>query len=178
MKRSPAPTKKRWIMQKETRSKIVGIVIGCILVGIVVLGIVFGVIRERNESDKAEGITVLFVADGAEVSKRIYDFEDIGDAAFFTSEVPDIPSKSGYTGEWDWENAETSDAGITIYAKYTPITYRIVYFADGKKVAEEKRTAEDDTPLPAVPAKDGSNGKWMFAEISPGEIHATAVYYS
>lgn len=164
-------------MKKLSKDKIFGIVLACVLIGVVIFGVVFGVIRERNErgDDSASGITVVFVADGTEVSREDYPFESMDDV--FAPEVPEVPQKVGYVGEWDWSSVEAGEAQITVNAKYTAIKYTVTFVADGNVVETLPLSAEAHEGIPAVPAKEGSEGRWVYILTGENTVTATAVYY-
>lgn len=164
-------------MKKLSKDKIFGIVLACVLIGVVIFGVVFGVIRERNErgDDSASGITVVFVADGTEVSREDYPFESMDDV--FAPEVPEVPQKVGYVGKWDWSSVEVGEAQITVNAKYTAIKYTVTFVADGNVVKTLTLSAEAHEGIPDVPAKEGYEGIWVYILTGEDTVTATAVYY-
>lgn len=164
-------------MQKETKDKIFGIVLACLLIGVVIFGVVYGLIRESKEDDSADGIIVVFMADETEVSRTSYAFEDMQEGSAFSPDIPEVPAKKGYIGEWDWSSVISEEGVMTVEAKYTAIEYKVKFVADGEQIAEIVCTVEDHEGIPAVPEKEGLRGMWVYVETASGEVLATAVYY-
>ena len=109
-------------MKKLSKDKIFGIVLACVLIGVVIFGVVFGVIRERNErgDDSASGITVVFVADGTEVSREDYPSESLYDV--FAPEWPVGPQNVGYVGESAWSCVRAGAEAATLHAASPSVT--------------------------------------------------------
>lgn len=88
---------------------------------------------------------------------------------------PEVPSKAGYSGKW--EQYSLSSGGVKIFAVYTPVTYQMVFEADGVKVSSVDYTVETDTIVtPPVPKKTGYTGKWESYSFPAGGCTVKAVY--
>ena len=113
--------------------------------------------------------TVSFAAEGVVVSSDIYTVEDR------EISVPSVPSKEGYTGEW--EEYELTTGNITVNAVYTPIEYTVSFAAEGVVVSSDIYTVEDrEISVPSVPSKEGYTGEWEEYELTMGNITVNAVY--
>ena len=80
--------------------------------------------------------------------------------------------------EWDFENDIITE-NLQLVSKYEKslIEYRIIFRANGKKVAEVKYTVEDKEIVePEVPEKSGYVGKWEEYTLTTGNITVKAVY--
>ena len=112
----------------------------------------------------------------------------IEDVSVKTGEVPiipEVPEKAGYSGVWtlDGENFDATAAfeygkNITLLASYTPITYSVIFKADGVQVGETLTyTVENNTiTAPAVPEKDGYRGVWEAYTLTTGNVTVNAIY--
>ena len=112
----------------------------------------------------------------------------IEDVSVKTGEVPiipEVPEKAGYSGVWtlDGENFDATAAfeygkNITLLASYTPITYSVIFKADGVQVGETLTyTVENNTiTAPAVPEKDGYRGAWEAYTLTTGNVTVNAIY--
>lgn len=109
----------------------------------------------------------------------IVDGNKIGEVTFTYGDteltgLPDVPEKTGYTGEWDYT---ITGSELQIQAKYTPITYYATFMADGKQVAKVPFTVETTSiTAPKVPAKVGYTGKWSKYTLGASDITIQAVY--
>ncbi|MGN0656489.1 MAG: FecR domain-containing protein, partial [Ruminiclostridium sp.] len=133
-----------------------------------------------------ETFMVYFIGDGVTV------YSEEVESGSTVSYVPEVPAKTGYTGEWVvGEVAFTADTVITgetnVTAKYTAISYNVVFLnEDGGVVG--RTTADYDTKvpasaIPAVPGKTGYTGEWTFDgaaftadTVIKGDTNVTAKY--
>ena len=99
--------------------------------------------------------------------------------------IPEVPEKVGYTGAWtldgeDFDATAPYEYGksITLTASYTPITYSVIFKADGVQVGTTLTyTVENNTiTAPDVPAKDGYTGTWEAYTLTTGNVTVNAVY--
>ncbi len=109
-----------------------------------------------------EKYTATFKADGKIVAEvKFYE----GDTEL--SEVPDVPAKKGYSGEWADYKLENKD--LTIEAVYTANVYTATFvYEDGSVYAVLKFSEGkfiDGKEEPEVPAKRGYTGKWEDYEL-------------
>ncbi|MBQ8425068.1 MAG: hypothetical protein IJX17_03490, partial [Clostridia bacterium] len=76
-----------------------------------------------------------------------------------------IPSKAGYTGEW--ESYEIKAEDLEINAIYTPIIYTARFVIGGETYETRTFTIEDSeiSNIPSVPSKAGYTGEWESYEI-------------
>ena len=114
---------------------------------------------------------VVFKADGAQVGKtQTYTVENKNITA------PEVPEKAGYTGEWEAYTLTTGD--ITVKAVYTPVTYKVIFMADGVQVGDALTYTVENKNItePAVPAKEGYTGKWEEYTLTTGDVTVNAVY--
>ena len=113
--------------------------------------------------------TVEYFADGQKVATVNYTIEDENVTD------PAVPDKKYYNGAWaahlfDCEN-------ITVNAVYTPVIYTVTYVADGKVAAKvEYSIVNFNFDIPAVPEKEGYDGKWQEHEFDFENITVNAVY--
>ena len=112
--------------------------------------------------------TVTFTADGKEVYKSGYTVEN---KDIF---VPEVPEKPYYNGAW--EDYELNGGDVTVNAVYTAIEYEAVFIADGKTVCTLMYSCDDYPAVPAVPEKEGYEGKWENLSFEPGDVTVNAVY--
>ncbi|MBR2732031.1 MAG: hypothetical protein IKD72_08630, partial [Clostridia bacterium] len=73
-------------------------------------------------------------------------------------DLPDVPAKVGYTGQWDYT---ISGSELSILPVYAPITYYATFMADGEQVGERIPFTVESTSIaePSVPTKLGYNGR-------------------
>ena len=112
---------------------------------------------------------ILFIADENTVAEIKYAVED-------TVTIPNVPQKTGYTGEW--VGLPVSGGDVTVTAKYSPINYTITYQAEGTviKILEYNvENLEEITP-PVVPEKYGYSAKWEEKVFDSGNITINAIY--
>ena len=113
--------------------------------------------------------TVEYIADGQKVDVVEYTIEDenITD--------PAVPGKQYYNGVWTEHSFDCEN--ITVTAVYTPIVYTVTYVADGETVALVEYSIENfNFDIPAVPEKEGYEGKWQEHEFNFENITVNAVY--
>ena len=125
---------------------------------------------------------ITFTADDTIVGEVEYFLDEIDDLTY-----PSVPQKQHYSARWeDFTPSLLEDK--TVNAVYTPIEYAVIFKADGKFVATEKYTIENQTiTAPIVPEKTGYAGEWgtytlafdseqmVEAEYSPIEYKVTFV---
>ena len=114
---------------------------------------------------------VVFKADGAQVGKtQTYTVESKNITA------PEVPEKTGYTGEWEAYTLTTGD--ITVKAVYTPVTYKVIFMADGVQVGDALTYTVENKNVtePAVPGKAGYTGKWEEYTLTTGDVTVNAIY--
>ncbi len=95
-------------------------------------------------------------------------------------DAPTVPIKLYYDGSWNLDSIDLKLGGNRdIQAVYTPTTYYLTFYADGKQVGEPIAFNVKDgllAELPAVPEKEGYIGEWPAdLELTVGgnkEIHA------
>lgn len=136
----------------------------------------------------------------AEWTKFVYELKDIEVSAIYTPlvytatfyvdeeiylkytytvedkiSVPEVPSKTGYTGTWDGLPIISGD--VTITAEYTPIDYTITYKINGEIVGTKTYNAEKKniTP-PYIPEITGYEGHWEDIELNVGDKTINAFY--
>ncbi|MBR4766548.1 MAG: Ig-like domain repeat protein [Clostridia bacterium] len=115
--------------------------------------------------------TATFVKeDGTELETKEYDVETT------SIDEPAVPEKEGYTGEW--EDYTLKIGGITVKPVYTAITYKATFVDENGKTVETRdytvTTASIDEP--AVPEKEGYEGKWEDYTLKIGGITVKPVY--
>ena len=116
--------------------------------------------------------TVTFFVDGVQYSQSTVPF-----GAPVSS--PRTPQKEYYdfTG-WDAEIPDTMPAqNLEFNAVFKAIEYTATFTADGETVKEVKFTVEDDSiDEPAVPTKEGYEGKWTEYTLAASDITIKAEY--
>lgn len=118
---------------------------------------------------QSEGYKATFVADGSVVEVIKFGLNDGK-----IDNIPSVPNKTGYNGEWEKYTFEHKD--ITINAIYTPIEYKILY-DNTKDVFNGNKTGytiESETIILDVISKDGYDflgwykGKEKIEKIEKG----------
>ena len=89
-------------------------------------------------------------------------------------DVPAVPVKEGYKGEWQYE--DLGDHVAAVEAVYRPAYYDLVFFVDDVKYAEKRVDSDEDFDLPEVPAKKGFEGEWAYTVIDGCSARIDAVY--
>lgn len=108
--------------------------------------------------------------DGVKVGEIEYSEDDTS-----IPNLPPVPEKEGYTGEWRITEGEN---GLSVEALYTPKTFTVDIIADGEKVGETSYTYGDtelDLSSYPVPEKEGYTGKWEYTLTADGAT-VNAVY--
>ena len=79
------------------------------------------------------------------------------------------------TQAFDYDTPVTQD--ITLYGKWTPITYTVTYVADGKIVGTVTVNHGEDAIAPALPEKEGYTAAWdLDGKNITADTTITAVY--
>ncbi|MBQ4244738.1 MAG: bacterial Ig-like domain-containing protein, partial [Clostridia bacterium] len=116
--------------------------------------------------------TITFVVDGRTYSTAVYK---TGEGI----QLPTEPVKPGYKFR-NWNPlvpASMPDEDITVEAVFNPIKYNAVFTADSTTVAVIPYTVETlSITEPAVPSKNGYNGKWSAYSLDEGGVTVYAVY--
>ncbi|MBR6037960.1 MAG: InlB B-repeat-containing protein, partial [Candidatus Methanomethylophilaceae archaeon] len=89
------------------------------------------------------------------------------------SDLPPVPAREDYEGEWRYTVIDGSSARID--AVYTPVEYKIRYLADGEVIAKTTASAESDVIIPEVPEKEGYKGEWQYS-VCGDAVDVEAVY--
>lgn len=90
--------------------------------------------------------------------------------------VPEVKSVQYYIASWSNFEFEYKENQI-VTAVYTPIVYTVTYVADGETVAMVEYSIENfNFDIPAVPEKEGYEGKWQEHEFNFENITVNAVY--
>ncbi|MBQ4244824.1 MAG: InlB B-repeat-containing protein, partial [Clostridia bacterium] len=88
---------------------------------------------------------------------------------------PDVPELEGRTGVW--ESYTLIPEGITVKPVYEANEYTATFVADGREVQKVTFTYGQQTiDPPAVPAKEGYEGRWESYSLGAGDITINAVY--
>jgi hypothetical protein len=110
----------------------------------------------------------------------IVDGDKIGEVTFTygdteLTDLPDVPEKTGYTGEWEYT---ITGSELEIHPKYTAIVYYATFIADGNQVGDKVPFTVESTSItaPAVPSKAGYTGSWNTYTLSAKDITVTAEY--
>ncbi|MBO5980905.1 MAG: InlB B-repeat-containing protein, partial [Clostridia bacterium] len=74
-------------------------------------------------------------------------------------DVPESKNNPGAGGRWDHDGKNIT-GNTYIYPDYTYETHRVRYYVDGKLYNTQYVNNTQDAIPPAVPAKEGYNGKW------------------
>lgn len=114
--------------------------------------------------------SVKLIVDGVNLGNVIYHYGDTE-----IDNLPDVPEKPGYTGEWDYT---ITGSELEIRPAYTPITYYATFMADGKQVGGKVPFTVESTSItaPNVPAKEGYTGKWSEYTLALCDITIQAIY--
>ncbi len=88
---------------------------------------------------------------------------------------PEVPDRKGYSGKW--EDYTIVPGGMVVFAEYSPITYQMIFTADGVEAGRVDYTVEsDDITPPDVPEKTGYTGIWESYSFPAGGCTVNAVY--
>ena len=112
--------------------------------------------------------TVTFVANEV-VGKVTYTVEN--------KEItePAVPAIEHFTGAW--EEYELTTGNITVKAVYTPVTYTVIFKAEGVVVDTENYTVVNPTITePSVPTKAHYTGAWESYVLAGGNVEVEAIY--
>lgn len=90
--------------------------------------------------------------------------------------VPEVEPVQYYIASWGNFEFEYKENQV-VNAVYTPIVYTVTYVADGKTVATIEYSVENfNFDIPAVPEKEGYDGKWQEHEFNFENITVNAEY--
>ena len=139
-----------------------GVAIAVILVAAMLLTFAFAACDHESDSNY---YTATFVADGETVDEVEFTVEDEA------LTEPTVPSKVGYTGEWQEYDIVADD--ITVEAVYTAIVYGIEYvgLADGAHSNASEYTIESET----IVLQDASRVGYDFVGWYDGEQEVTEI---
>ena len=114
--------------------------------------------------------TKAIIVDGVNLGTVSYTY-----GATELQDLPDVPAKVGYTGQWDYT---ISGSELSILPVYAPITYYATFIADGVQVGERVPFTVESTsiPEPAIPAKSGYSAHWRSYSLGASDITITAEY--
>ncbi len=93
---------------------------------------------------------------------------------YYSQQEPQLSDDGlSYNGNY-WHS---DDSGLPVVWKYTPPTYTVKFYADGK-LCKEVTYIKNDTHIeePAVPAKKGYTGIWENYTLNNNDIVVNAVY--
>lgn len=101
--------------------------------------------------------TVTYVADGEIISTQTVGYGK-------DAQVPAVPPKDGYTGSWDHDGRNITEATTitAVYTKMDPekIYHTVTYVIGGEIISTQTVEHGKDAAAPTVPAKDGYIGAW------------------
>ena len=139
-----------------------GVAIAVILVAAMLLTFAFAACDHESDSNY---YTATFVADGETVDEVEFTVEDEA------LTEPTVPSKVGYTGEWQEYDIVAED--ITVEAVYTAIVYGIEYVGleDGTHSNVSEYTIESET----IVLQDASREGYDFVGWYDGEQEVTEI---
>lgn len=113
--------------------------------------------------------TVTFMAGGTIVGTDKYTVADR------EINVPEVPERIGYRGEWEPYSLTTGN--IFVNAIYSLVEYTVIFMADGEPVESQTYTIiNNKIDEPAVPQKTGYTGKWEFYILTTGDKIVNAIY--
>ena len=89
--------------------------------------------------------------------------------------LPAVPEKIGYTGQWDYT---VNGSELTILPVYEPITYYATFMADGEQVGERIPFTVESSSIAEsqVPTKLGYSGRWRPYTLQASDITIIAEY--
>ena len=93
--------------------------------------------------------------------------------------APEVDERAGYDFAWVDEIPETMPAeDITINGKYTAIEYTATFVDENGKTVDTRTftVLTESIDEPAVPEKEGYEGKWSEYTIAAGDMEITAEY--
>ena len=144
-----------------------GVAIAVVLVMSIFLMFAFTACDHEHDSNNQKPIeyTATFVADGETVDEVEFTVEDEA------LTEPTVPSKVGYTGEWEEYDIVADD--ITVEAVYTAIVYGIEYVGleDGTHSNVSEYTIESET----IVLQDASRVGYDFVGWYDGEQEVTEI---
>ena len=98
------------------------------------------------------------------------------------ADIPEVPTKTGYTGRWDKTDFSDLTADVDVNALYDAITLEIKFYSDieEQNLVDTKTVVYDATlvDIPNVPAVVGKVGAWdrtVFSNIT-ANVNVHAVY--
>ncbi|MBR6939365.1 MAG: InlB B-repeat-containing protein, partial [Clostridia bacterium] len=110
------------------------------------------------------------IVDGVKIGEATFTYGDS-----IIDNLPDVPAKTGYTGEWEYT---INGSNLDIHPQYTPITYYATFKADGNQVGEKVPFTVESESIsePEIPDKEGYTGKWSEYIIAASDITVNAEY--
>ena len=110
------------------------------------------------------------IVDGVKIGEVTFTYGDS-----IIDNLPDVPAKTGYTGEWEYT---INGSNLDIHPQYTPITYYATFKADGNQVGEKVPFTVESESIsePIIPDKEGYTGKWSEYVIAASDITINAEY--
>lgn len=111
---------------------------------------------------------VLYLCEGKEVAKG---------TGFAEGELiyPEVAEKNGY--EVKWNVVKSGEHNLTANAEYVLKDYTVTFKADGETVSSASYNINNTIVTePAVPKKEGYNGKWEDYVLTYGDREISAVY--
>ena len=135
----------------------------------------------KNYSDTPEVVeaiydpieyTVTFKAEGAQDIVEHYTVKTKD-----SFKAPAVPARTHYTGVWEAYTLNYDNAQV-VNADYTATVYTVTFKAEGAQDIVKTYTVEtkDSFEAPAVPEKEGFEGKWGEYELNYENITVEAVY--
>lgn len=114
---------------------------------------------------------VSFIADGAEVAKVPFSFEN----GLPSVNYPAVPAKAGYSGVWEPLALEEADASIN--ALYSPVISYATFMVGDDIIAELPFTVDNPEVVePEIPAREGYTARWQTYSLSDSSVNIHAIY--
>lgn len=95
------------------------------------------------------------------------------------TDIPAVPAKTGYIGNWDKESFTGIKSNITVNAVYTPMVYTITFKIEGMNDIQRTVTyGHALSDIPAIPARTGKTSHWSVTDFSniTSDIIVNAIY--
>ena len=157
------------------KSKSLWLIVFIILDVVMTLGFLANLSRSKP-TEKIKTYEISYIVDGEVYETKNYTLETL------EIEVPSVPEKEHYTGEW--EKCIFNGGDKRINAIYTPIEYEVTYTANGETVAIKTYTIENteitppEMPLEEYETDEGyvMVGVWEDVQLDGEDKIVNAVY--
>lgn len=146
----------------------------CIIAFTLLLCATFALSACGKDGDPSSTITVTFVADEKEVlSKTITLGSELN-----KDDLPAVPDKTGYVGEWEMPDFKNITTDVTVNAKYTAKTYSLTFDYDGADTTDlpANKTVTYNQPIGELPSPTKTGNELIDWTVDGNVITSSTVW--